>query len=53
MGDIDEIAARALQNHGGIAPNDLAAIRDAAARVGALDRSEADRIGAIQRRLGI
>jgi hypothetical protein len=52
LGDIDEIGATALQTQGGIAPNDLAAIRDAAAVVGQLDRQQSDRIDAIQKRLG-
>jgi hypothetical protein len=51
LGDIDEIAATALQTHRGIAPNDLAAIQRAAAEVGALDRRQANRVDAIQKRL--
>ena len=42
-----------LQSQGGIAPNDLAAIKRAGAEVGAIDQRQADRIKAIQRRLGI
>jgi len=53
LGDIDEIAANALQTQRGIAPNDLAAIQSAAARVSALDERQAARIDAMQRRLGI
>ena len=53
LGDIDEIAATALQTQRGIAPNDLAAIKSAAERVGAMDRHQAERIDAIQKRLGI
>jgi hypothetical protein len=53
LGDIDAIAANALETQGGIAPNDLAAIQDAQARVGSLDRRQAERIDAIQKRLGI
>ena len=53
LGDIDEIAATALQNQRGIAPNDLGAIQRAAAEVGAIDGRQADRIDAIQRRLGL
>ena len=53
LGDIDEIAATALQTQGGIAPNDLAAIQSAAAEVGAIDGRQAERIDAIQRRLGL
>jgi len=53
LGDIDEIAGTALQTQGGIAPNDLAAIRHAAVEVGALDQRQADRIKALQQRLGL
>ena len=53
LGDIDELGATALQTQGGIAPNDLAAIRRAAAEVGTLDQRQAARIDAIQKRLGI
>jgi hypothetical protein len=35
-----------------MAPNDLAAINRAAAEVTAIDRRQADRIAAMQRRLG-
>ena len=53
LGDIDEIAATALQTQRGIAPNDLAAIRSAAERVSVLDRRQAERIDAVQKRLGL
>jgi hypothetical protein len=53
LGDIDEIAATALQTQGGIAPNDLAAIESAQAEVGALDARQAGRVHAVQKRLGI
>ena len=53
LSDIDEIGANALQTQGGIAPNDLAAIKGAAAEVGAIDRRQAERIDAIQKRLGL
>jgi hypothetical protein len=53
LGDIDEIAATALQNQRGIAPNDLAAIQGAASEVAALDNRQAERINAIQQRLGL
>jgi len=53
LGDIDMIGALALQTHGGIAPNDLAAIQSAGAEVGAIDQRQAETIAAIQRRLGI
>src|SRR5438105_5915770 len=52
-GDIDAIGASMLQSQGGIAPNDLAAIKSAGAEVGAIDQRQAGRIKAIQRRLGI
>ena len=52
LGDIDEIAATALQNQRGIAPNDLDAIKSAAERVAAMDRRQSERIDAIQKRLG-
>ena len=51
--DIDALAARTLQTQGGIAPNDLKAIDSAASEVTSISRSQTDRIGAIQRRLGI
>jgi hypothetical protein len=51
LGDIDEIAATSLQTNRGIAPNDLAAIQRAAAEVGTLDRRQAERVDAIQKRL--
>ena len=51
--DIDEIGAAALQTHGGIAPNDLAAIGRAAGEVAELDQVQANRIKAIQLRLGL
>ena len=53
LGDIDAIGATALQTQGGIAPNDLAAIKRASAEVGAMDQRQSDRIRAIQRRLGL
>jgi hypothetical protein len=52
VGDIDAIAATALQTKGGIAPNDFAAIQQAAEEVGGLNERQAARIAAIQRRLG-
>ena len=52
LGDIDEIAAAALQTQRGIAPKDLAAIQQAADVVGSLDKRQADRIHAVQSRLG-
>jgi hypothetical protein len=53
LGDIDTLAATALQTQGGIAPNDLKAIQSAAAQVGSLDQRQAERIRAVQRRLGL
>ena len=53
LSDIDEIAATALQTQGGIAPNDQAAIERAAAAVGSLDQRQAQRIDAMQKRLGL
>jgi hypothetical protein len=53
LGDIDEIAAIALQTQHGIAPNELAAIEHAASRVGALDKRQAERVRAVQRQLGL
>jgi hypothetical protein len=53
LGDIDALAATALQTQRGIAPNDLAAIKNAQSVVGALDRRQAERVDAIQKRLGI
>ena len=53
LGDIDEIAATALQNQRGIAPNDLATIQNAASEVASIDIRQAARIDAIQKRLGL
>jgi hypothetical protein len=53
LGDIDALAATALQTQRGIAPNDLAAIKNAQGVVAALDRRQAERVDAIQKRLGI
>ena len=53
LSDIDELGATALQTQGGLAPNDLAAIKAAAATVGAIDSRQSDRIDAIQKRLGL
>ena len=52
LSEIDAIGANALQTQGGLAPNDLAAIQQAAARVGGLDRRQAERVQAVQQRLG-
>ncbi len=53
LGDIDTLAATALQTQRGIAPNDLAAIQHAAAEVASLDQRQAERIAALQQRLGL
>jgi hypothetical protein len=53
LGDVDALGANALQTQGGIAPNDLAAIQSAAAEIGALDQRQAERLKALQLRLGI
>ena len=53
LGDIDAIAATDLQRQTGIAPNDFAAIKSAAATVAAIDRRQAERVDAIQKRLGL
>ena len=52
LGDIDGLAASALQTKGGIAAADLAAIQAAAARVAEIDRAQAARILALKARLG-
>jgi hypothetical protein len=51
--DVDALAATALQTKGGIAPNDLEAIQNAAAEVAVVARRQTDRIAAIQKRLGV
>jgi hypothetical protein len=53
LGDIDTIAATALQTNRGIAPNDLAAIKRAQDEVGSLDQRQAERIHAMQLKLGL
>ena len=53
LSDIDALGGNALQTQGGLAPNDLAAIKSAAAEVGAIDKRQAERIDAIQKRLGL
>jgi hypothetical protein len=53
LGDIDALAASALQSQSGLAPNDLAAIKHAQEEVGALDARQAARIDAVQKRLGL
>ena len=53
LGDIDGIAAAALQTQRGIAPNDLEAIKHAQGLVGSLDQRQAERIRAVQLQLGL
>lgn len=53
VGDIDALGAAKLQGAGGIAPNDLAAINEAAAVVGAISARQSAAIAAIQQRLGL
>jgi hypothetical protein len=53
LGDIDAIGATMLQTQQGLAPADLAAIETAGAEAGAIDQRQADRIAAVERRLGI
>jgi len=52
MGDIDAIAAASLQNTGGMQAGDLIAVQEAAATVADIDRRQAERLKAIQSRLG-
>jgi hypothetical protein len=52
LSEIDALGADKLQSQGGLAPSDLAAIQAAGAEVGAIDRRQAERLKAIQRRLG-
>ena len=51
--DIDALGTTALQKQGGIAPNDLKAIDEAAGEVASIARGQTDRIVSMQRRLGI
>ena len=53
LSDIDAIGGNSLQANAGMAPNDLAAIKSAAAEVATLDQRQAARIDAIQKRLGL
>jgi len=53
LGDIDGLAASALERSGGIPPGNLAAIRSAAATVSDIDRRQTERTRAIEARLGI
>ena len=51
LGEIDSLGATTLQTQGGLAPADLAAIQDAGADVGAIDRRQAEAIAAVRARL--
>ena len=51
LGDIDLLAASALEQRGGIPAGNLAAIQAAAARVAEIARRQADRLDAIEARL--
>ncbi len=53
LGDIDGLAASALEQRGGIPAGNLAAIQAAAARVSEIDRRQSERIEAIEARLGV
>jgi hypothetical protein len=53
LGDIDGLAATALATKGGMSAADLDAIRSAAARASEVDRAQAERVRAIETRLGI
>ena len=52
LGDIDGLGSTALATRGGISAADKAAIEAAAARVAEIDRSQVERIRAIEARLG-
>ena len=53
LGDIDALAATALERQGGLPPGNLAAIQKAASRVTAIDNRQSARIEAIESRLGL
>jgi hypothetical protein len=53
LGDIDTLGADALQKNGGISAGNLAAIQAAAGKVAQIDNAQANRIDAIERRLGL
>lgn len=53
LGDIDALGSDALQKYGGISAGNMKAIEAAAARVAEIDNREADRIDAIEKRLGL
>jgi hypothetical protein len=51
LSDIDALGADRLQANGGLSPNDLGAIEQAGADVGAIDQRQARRIKSLQDRL--
>jgi hypothetical protein len=51
LGDIDELAARAVRDQGGLVPADLDNIRAIAGQIASIDSGQAARIAAIQARL--
>jgi len=51
LSDIDALAARAVQQQGGLVPADLANVRAASDAAAAIDRRQAERIDAVQARL--
>ena len=51
LGDIDGLAATALQAKGGMSPADLEAIQKAGERVSEIDRAQAERLDALEARL--
>ena len=53
LGDIDALAATALERQGGLPPGNLMAIQRAAATVSAIDNRQSARIDAIENRLGL
>ena len=53
LGDIDALAATALETKGGIPSGNLAAIQAAASTVSAIDMRQSERIDAIEKRLGL
>jgi hypothetical protein len=53
LGDIDALAATALEQQGGLPPGNLVAIQSAAATVSAIDNRQSARIEAIEDRLGL
>jgi hypothetical protein len=53
LGDVDTLSSTLIQTNGGIAPNDLAAIKSAAAEIAAIDERQRERINALKARLGI